>query len=226
MGGRQYFIDMLRSILPSRWFGDSTPVLDSVLSGLAAAWEQLYSALNFVRTQSRLTTAYGIWLDLIGEDFFGAALRRRHWEIDTTYRDRLLAEIGRERGTRAALKSAIEAATSTPCRIFEPARPQDTGGYGALPGRQAIPGGNLAYGAMGGWGCLKMPFQVLVDTRLKISSGSTPGSGWNEPFGGYNAGSACYASLADSRRRLTANDVYSEIVNVLPVSTIAWTRVF
>ena len=40
------FVQRLKAVLPSRWFPDSSPVLDGVLTGLASAWTWLYGLLD------------------------------------------------------------------------------------------------------------------------------------------------------------------------------------
>ncbi len=43
----------IKAALPCRWFGESTPVLDSILASLAAGWVGLFDLLGYVRLQSR-----------------------------------------------------------------------------------------------------------------------------------------------------------------------------
>jgi hypothetical protein len=55
----------LTSVLPNRWFPDSTPVLDGLLNGLAAAWANLIGLLGYTQLQTRIATATDIFLDLV-----------------------------------------------------------------------------------------------------------------------------------------------------------------
>ena len=71
-------------------------------------------------------------------------------------RSRISTALNRERGTRAAVVSAVLDATGQAPAIFEPARTQDTGGWGGAGGAA------FAYGAAGGWGSLALPFQLFV----------------------------------------------------------------
>lgn len=146
----------LRLTLPQGWFADDAPVLGAVLAGLGAAWAQMYSLLGFVRTQARLASATGQFLDLACRDFFAARLGRRAGEGDDALRARLMRALRRERATRAALVAAAEDAGYS-AQVFEPARPADTGAYN-------MPGG-LAWGVAGGWGSLVMPLECLVQVR-------------------------------------------------------------
>ena len=55
----------LKLALPLRWFPDSAPILEALLSGLASVWAGLYSTLNFVQLQTRIATATGLIHPLI-----------------------------------------------------------------------------------------------------------------------------------------------------------------
>src|SRR5258708_34314097 len=92
----------LRTVLPTRWFPDQAPVLDALLSGLAAAWTWAYDQLHYVKAQTRIATASDIWLDIIALDFFGRHLVRRSGQSDAAFRARIQRELFRERGTRGA----------------------------------------------------------------------------------------------------------------------------
>jgi hypothetical protein len=73
-GDKSDILSRLKSVLPARWFGDTTPNLDAVLTGLAAAWTGLYELLVNVRTLTRIATATGIFLDISSSDYFGNSL--------------------------------------------------------------------------------------------------------------------------------------------------------
>jgi len=143
----------LRLALPDRWFGDAAPVLDAILAGLGSAWAGLHGFLAVVRVQSRRLTATGGFLDLSALDLFGGRLPRRDGEADDVFRARIGRALHRGRATRAALLGAAVEAGAGAVRVFEPARPLDTGVYG---------GPGLAWGAAGGWGSLAMPLECLA----------------------------------------------------------------
>ena len=143
----------VRLMLPRGWFSDEAPLLEAVTSGLGAAWAGLYALLGAVRLQARLATVSGQFLDLACGDYFGGRLARRGGELEEALRGRLLRAMRRERATRGALiGAAAEAGYSA--RVFEAARPADTGAYGVANG--------LAWGVAGGWGSLAMPLECLV----------------------------------------------------------------
>jgi len=145
----------LKSALPSRWFPDATPILDGLLSGLAATWATLFQGLTYLQAQTRLTTASDLFLDLAAIDYFGADIRRAMGESDTTFRTRLKHEFLRDHATRSALITAVTETTGSAPQVFEFARPTDTGAYGIA----------LGYGAAGAWGSLALPYQALITTQ-------------------------------------------------------------
>ena len=200
----------IRSVLPTRWFPDETPVLDALLSGLGSGWSTLYAALAFVRAQSRLATASGCSVDAFSVDFFGARLPRRLAEADSAYRGRISAALVQEHATRQALSSVLEGLTGRIPTIFEPARPADTGSYS---------GPALGYSAAGAWGNLSLPFQVFVEAYRPPPPGIANVAGYG------TAGPLARASLAESGGQVSDTDIYAAIKSVLPTATTAWTRI-
>ena len=198
----------LKATLPARWFADTTPVLDTLLTGLADAASRLYELLATARLQTRIATAAGGFLDLAAEDFFGTRLRRQAQEGDDGYRARILQALARTHGTRAALATAITELTGTPPTIFEPARPSDTGAYAM---------GSLAWNTAGGWGSLSLPFQSFVT----ITRPSGEGIGTLAGYG--TGGPVVYADLSMVAGQVTDADIYTAVADCIPVATIAWT---
>lgn len=211
----------LKQVLPLQWFPDSTPVLDTVLSGVAYAWAWVYQALQVVECQARISTAQGIWLDLIAEDFFGSLLSRRIGESDAAYCTRIKLELVRERGTRAAALSVLSDLTGRSPQIFEPANTADTGGYGSRSGG----GGGFGYGISGGWGSLALPLQFFLTAYRPVGQGIATVPGWGCSAGGYGEGSLEYADLSMMQGQITDADISAAVVSVLPVGTTAWLRI-
>lgn len=207
VGTTQDMLARLKAVLPAGWFPDTTPVLDGVLSGLAAAWSFLYGQLSYVARQTRVSTATDMWLDLAAQDFFGLRLQRRNAEQDDAFRLRIQQELKRERGTRAAVVAALADLTGRVPLVFEPARTTDTGGWGTA----------LGYGAAGGWGSLALPFQCFVTAYR-------PHAGGIANVAGYGTGGPIqYASLSMVQGQVTDADIYGAVAGVLPTATIAWT---
>ncbi len=214
-GDQQDVLGRLKSVLPSRWFSDQTPVLDGLLEGLAASWSWVYGILSFVIGQSRIATTQGVWLDLVAKDFFGNRLGRRAGQSDTVLRGRIQRELSRERATRSAIISLLTDLTGRSPVVFEPARPTDAGGWGVA----------IAYGSAGGWGNLNLPFQCFVTAARPFGNGIAQVAGWATNGGGYGTGAIEYGGLAMSQGQVTDDDIYEAIASVLPIACIAWTRI-
>lgn len=217
----QDFVCRLRSVLPTRWFPDDAPVLDTVLTGFAWCWEWAFDFLAYVRAQTRITTASDVWLDAIAQDYFGSAVCPRKGQSDDTYRRRILSDLVRERGTRHGLRSVLEDLTGRTPAIFEPANTADTGGYGPMPAG----GSGFAYGAAGGWGSLTLPFQVFVTAYRPTGAGIASVAGWGGTCCGYGAGAIEYATLDMISGRVTDDDINGAISGVMPIATVCWTRI-
>lgn len=208
-GDREDILARLKAVLPTRWFGDDSPVLDGLLSGLAASWTWLHGLHAYARRQTRIATATDDWLDRIGADFFGARLRRRGGEADDAYRCRILRELLRPRATRPALVQALVDLTGRTPVIFEPARPADTGAWGMA----------TAYGVAGAWGSLLLPCQVFVTAYRPSGSGIALLAGYG------SGGPLAYASLAMVQGQVTDADIHAAIAGTLPAAATAWTRI-
>jgi hypothetical protein len=209
-GDQPDVVSRLKSTLPTRWFPDETPVLDALLTGLAAAWSSLYSLLATVRLQSRVATATGMSLDGASADFFGPRLPRGATENDDAFRSRIGIALTREHATRAALSAALLQLTGHTPVIFEAARVADTGAYG---------GPAFGYGVAGAWGSLALPFQVFITARRPTSSGIANVAGYG------TAGPLDRANLSQISGQVTDSDISAAITAVIPTATIAWTRI-
>ncbi len=220
IGDAPDIVARLKAVLPPRWFADETPVLDAMLAGLAASWTWFYALLGYVRAQVRIATASDIWLDIIAQDFFGSRILRRANELDDALRRRIQHELVRERCTRAAVISVLADLTGRVPQIFEPARPADTGGYGA----------GIGWGVAGGWGSLALPFQCFVTAFRPHRNGIAFVAGWGDAGspsggGGYGLGALEYASLTMVQQQVSDADIARAITEVLPVTTIVWTTI-
>jgi hypothetical protein len=203
-------VTRLKAVLPTRWFPDQTPVLDTILNGLATAWSSLFALLATVQLQSRIATATGQFLDGASTDFFATRLPRRTTEPDDAFRIRIQQQLVREHATRAAITSVVEDLTGKAPVIFEPSRIADTAGYTT---------GNLAYGEAGAWGSLLLPFQVFVTAHRAQGVGIAYVAGYGSP------GPLARASLAAAAGQVTDADIYAAIASVMPTGTRAWTRI-
>lgn len=200
----------LKAALPTRWFPDTTPVLDLLLTGLATAWSNLYQLLNQVRAQSRIATATGQFLDAASTDFFGPRLPRRTAELDESFRSRIIQQLARDHATRAAVIAITTDLTGHEPTIFEPGRVADTGAY-ASP--------SFAFGAAGAWGNLNIPFQAFVTVKRAQGIGVSNVAGYGTP------GPLSRSSLAAATGQVTDPDIYAAIASVMPTASRAWTRI-
>ncbi|MDY7525477.1 hypothetical protein [Sphingomonas sp. 10B4] len=199
------------------WFGDSNPVLAALIAAFASAWSFIYSLYAYARLQTRITTATDGWLDLIAQDFFGAAVRRGPGQSDASMRARILANMFRERGTRAGMISVLTQLTGTAPSIFEPLRPADTGVYG---------GPLLGYSVAGGYGSTNLPFQAFITVNFLPGIGIPQVAGYRIQTGGYSTPSRLeYASLSSLSERAAIADIYAAIDAVKPAGTIMWTAI-
>ncbi len=168
----------LKRYLP-RWFGysaDPTPVLDSLLAGIASALAHLYALAEFARLQARLATATGGWLDFAAYDFFGRTLPRLGSERDADYSRRIRQEVFRQRNTRGAIDAAVFDLTDRHPHIFEGQHAPTCGGYGNP---------SFAFGRAGCWGSSDAPYEVIVTTPRPAGYIIPNRGGWGSGTGGY-----------------------------------------
>jgi len=213
-------LQRLKAVLPVHWFADDTPVLDALLGGLASVAAGLYQLLADVRLQTRIATATDVFLDMIATDFFGARVTRRTGESDAAFRATIIADLVRERGTRAAVVSVLTDLTGRAPVVFEPARPADTGAWGVGSAY-----GSAAASGAGGWGSLMLPFQCFVTAYRPQGQGVALVSGWGQAAGGWGAGIIEYASLSMVQGQVLDADIDAAIASVMPVASIAWTQI-
>jgi hypothetical protein len=216
IGDQTDMLGRLKAVLPAQWFADVTPVLDSVLSGLAAAWSALFDLVTAVSLQTRIATASGIFLDIASTDYFGAALSRRSGESDQAFSQRLRTNLVAPRATRQALAAALENLTGRTPTIFEPLNAIDTGGYGAGP---------LGYNVAGGYGCEELPFQFFVTAFRPNASPVSNAGGYSVGPGGYATAPMFYADLADVPGAITDTDIFAAAAAVLPTAYTAWMNI-
>lgn len=221
IGDTQDLTARIRAVLPQSWFGDSTPILDALIGGIAEAWSWLYGLLTYVTQQTRISTASDVWLDIIAQDFFGGNISRRAGEGDASLRLRIQMEMFRERATRNAVEQVLIDLTQRAPVIFEPARPVDTGAYGTVAGSPM----GLAYGVVGGWGSLALPFQCFITAYRPTGSGIATVAGWGSPAGAYGVGAIEYATADMVAGQVTDGEIAQAVASVTPTATTSWLRI-
>ena len=220
------------AVLPQRWFPalESAPVLRGLLSGLGQAWSFCFGFIVYARQQCRIATATGSFLDMIASDFFGLGLPRRLHESDTSFRERIAANLLSEKATRFGVSSSLSRLTGASVKIFEPGRPADTGGYGSIA--QPDVGGGCGFGTYGlAYGSLNLPFQFLITVyRPTTTSGISQVSGYGHIgsiavgwfSGGYSAGALEYVSDDFQGDTVSDDEIRATVLNSIPVNTLAW----
>lgn len=225
----------LKAALVTRWFANAaagtptaTPILDGLLNGPGWMWSWLYSLLQYVAQQRRISTASGINLDQIALDFFGSTIQRFTNESDTAFAARIKANLLAPKGTRQAVIDALTTLTGFAPTVFEPALTSDTGGYGY---QGMTKGTGLGYGVAGGYGSLLLPFQAFITAYRPVSQGIAGSQGYyslstrGPAIGGYGVGAIQYGSLLQLAGTVTDADIYATIANVAPEATILWTAI-
>jgi hypothetical protein len=221
-GDQDDMLARIKATLPP-WFPDESPVLDALLSGFANVSAWIYGLIAYAKLQTRISTASDGWLDLIAYDFFGRRMTRGN-RSDTLFRSAILAELFRPRQTRQAIIDVLTGLTGKVPVIFEPARPQDTGGYAPGPAGNGK-GYGLAYGLAGGYGSLLMPYEILVTATRKPTAGIPNVIGYGGTAGGYSTPSSFeYGNLDMIQGAVTDQDIYKAVSNVLAAGITAWVR--
>lgn len=220
-GSSADIVTRVTALIPGRWFNLSSPIRDALLGGLAdsAAW--LYSFIGYVRSQTRLSTAYGIFLDILSFDFLGRTLLRSG-AADDAYRKVIKATILKERVTRAGMISAVTALTGIAPSIFEPWNTYDTGAYSG-PHAQY---GSFGYGVgRGGYGSMALPAQTFVIANHGVGAGIPNVGGYDSTVSGYGVGSAEYGSPAIEQSGVTVAMINDLVSKTKPTGSICWLRV-
>lgn len=220
IGSSSDIVDRIKRLIPHRWFSWVAPYRDAILGGLAdsAAWS--YGLIGYARDQSRLSTAYGIWLDIFCYDFLGMFLTRNKI-ADDAFRQIIRATILQERVTRAGMINAITTLTGRVPMIFEPWNTFDTGAYTGLPNTTRY--GSFGYNVgQGGYGNMQLPAQTFI----KVSRGSGSGVPLVDAYGGivgsYGGGAIEYVGLSSEISGITDAMIYSLISFTKPTGSICW----
>lgn len=205
----------LKMVLPGRWFSDTAPIRDALLTGLASAWSGLYALLSFVQSQTRIATASGIFLDIAATDYLGGTLPRRIAEVDVAYSTRIRRNLIKPRATREGLVQTLTDLTGRVPVIFEPLNATDTGGYNV----------NLGYNTAGGYGSVNLPYQFFVTAYRPNNTPVSNAGGYCSGPGGYNDAPMFYADASEFSGTVSDTEIYAAVAAVLPTCAIAWTTI-
>jgi hypothetical protein len=215
IGDQKDILGRIKALLPFRWFPDSTPVLDALLSGVAWALAFIYSLIQYAKLQTRIATATDGFLDLISFDFFGTSLLRRQQETDSSFRGRITATLLRAKATRYGMIAVLQNLTGRTPIIFEPARPADTGGWGI----------GCGFGVGGGWGSRLLTAQAFVTAFRPAGQGIPNVAGWGASYGAWGGGYSSWASLSQVSGAVTDADIYATVAATKAAGTRVWTQI-
>lgn len=222
-GDSKDIVSRVKKLIPHRWFVFTAPYRDAILGGLAdlAAWN--YGWIGYARAQSRLSTAYGIWLDIFAYDFLGKFLVRNSI-ADDAFRKVIRATILQERVTRAGMINAVTILTGTPPFLFEPWNTFDTGSYSGPKKTGATQYGSFGYNVgQGGYGNMALNDQVFIKVTRGAGSGVPGVGGYANNIDGWGVGSVEYVGIASELSGITDAIIYQVINMAKPTGTTMWT---
>lgn len=216
-GDLQDVVNRVNATLPP-WFGqDVTPITTGVINAFAEAGKIIYGEYAYSVLQTRIKSATDTFLDLISQDFFGNQLPRFANESDSQFRNRILINLIRIRGTRQAIIQVLKDITGRTPKVFEPQRALDTGGYSL---------GGWGYGVAGGWGSLLMPYQALCIAYRPINKGVPYVGGYGTSVGAYSTPSQLeWANFSQVEVTVPDSMIYAAIDNVKSAGTVIWTQI-
>lgn len=202
IGSSDNIVSRVKRLIPNRWFQYVAPYRDAVLGGLADSSAWLYGFIGYAKAQTRLSTAYGIWLDIFAFDFLGRTLIRSGAN-DATFRAIIRATILQERVTRAGMIDAVTKLVGAPPQMFEPWNPRDTGAYSSP--RVSVPDLIVnVTGTSGGSGSGQIQLRVGDGTIASVD--------------GFNSGDV--VTITGVTGTLSANGNFTiEVSRVLPDNT-------
>jgi hypothetical protein len=215
-GDRTDILARLKGAMPL-WFGQSSPILDGVLSGFSVVAEWGYGLLQYAKLQTRVATATEGFLDLAAFDFLGRRIRRKPAQSDTVLRGVIQKEVLRTRATRTGVLQAIQDLTNSQATMFEPAYSFDTGGLDTT---------YLAYDEVGAWGSRDYPFQAFLNIQQPVGVGVPNVAGLDTSYGAFDGGG--YSSLVDATAItgvVTNQDIYDTIEATRAAGVTMWVNI-
>lgn len=196
------------------WFGDSNPILDGILSGIAKGLSFIYALIVYVSLQTRIKTASDGFLDLVAADYFGTSLLRLPGQSDASFRARIIANLLRPRATRNGLDQVLYDLTGRHPLIIEPARFPDVEAYGHF------------YYGQAAYGNLHLPYQAFVTAYRPKIAGVGYLLGYNTAGWGYGTATAsAYVDSGSALESVSDADLQAAVNSVKPVGSTIWMNV-
>lgn len=215
IGDKDDIVHRQRVVLPP-WFPDleRAPILKALLSGVGGALAFVYDLYTYAQLQTRIKTATGGWLDLIGWDFFAGRFVRRNGEVDDSWRVRIVKEILRPRQTKAAIEQALTDLTSRKPLVLEFFNPADMGGYDVPIGGYGV--GTLYYGDL-------VPNRIFITAYRAPTQGVPNAGGYDTYNAGYDTGIQEYVDPSFVSGPITDADIYRTIAETTAAGIVPWT---
>lgn len=184
----------IRAVLPP-WFPSigNAPILGAILKGLSTNFAWVYSLYAYARSQTRIKTGSGPFLDLISWDYLGTTFTRRGSESDPSFQSRILAFLLLPRNTVAGITAMLLALTGRSPAIIEPAI--GTGGWDQTPA--------FAFDDAGCWS----------GTSLTITAFRPPGQGiplvdgFDGSVGGFDVGAFEWSDISQVTGAVTDAEI-------------------
>ncbi|WP_024516864.1 hypothetical protein [Bradyrhizobium sp. Tv2a-2] len=214
----------VQGVVPRRWWSWTawnTGIVSAIVGGLSDLASWCYSLIPYAKAQTRLATAYGVWLDIWSYDFLGMVLPR-NGAIDDAFRVLIKTMILQERVTRAGMSNVINQLTSAAPAVFEPWNTGDTGAYSS-PRANGFKCGQFGYGVgNGGYGNMNLPGQVFIGLFRTGFSGIPNVDGWGGSSAGYGVGTIEYAGKYTTLTGITNQMILDAIENTKPTGVTCW----
>lgn len=216
-GDLQDIVNRINATVPP-WFGqDVTPNITGAITAFGKAGSTLYSQYAYTVLQTRIKTATDTFLDLISTDYFGSELPRLANEADAQFRNRILINLIRIRGTRGAIVKVLQDLTGRTPIIIEQERALDTGGYNL---------GGCGYGVAGAWGSQRMRYQCFCIAYRPLAVGVPFVGGYGSSVGAYSTPSRLeWANPNQTEVAVPDSMIYGAIDSVKSDGTTVWTQI-
>jgi hypothetical protein len=252
LGDSNNILTRIKGLIPYRWFASAAPNRDAILGGLSDLSSWGYSLITYAKSQLRVATGNGPFLDIIAFDFFQRFLVRAAGQSDAIFLTKIQALLMQERVTRAGMVSAITALTGSAPIIFEPwntgdAGAWDTGAF-AFAGANPASGGGGGWdvlagwdenaecfdpsstvagttsGGAGGWGDTDLPSQTFIVVQMPGVQGVPNVDGFDSVAGGFDQGTIEWTDPSMIIGAVTDQDVFDVINATKPTGSIIWTQ--
>ena len=217
----------LKSVLPTGWFKDETPIVDSIVNAFAYTGYFIYNLMQEVIIQTRLLTMTDGYLDLFAQDFLGNTLLRLLNEVDTLYRTRIQINLFKEKVTLRAVAKAVDMALNGSITFVVNNSGVIVGSNFTIYERKSavnIPNYSVAVGIKGAnvaarYGTAIQSFEAL----LVITAQGDGASGYNDSPSGLNSNSYFYYQQTHTKTLVPVQDYLNAIITaVKPIATTIW----